>query len=850
MKKAFSARIDMGERVSYLRHRSGFALLLILTILMAPLLGQNPRTTPSKKSKVVKTAQKPSIPQILILPDGEVIPLSDVVPRAEAAQKQLQQMLTKIRTPEITQAADSLSRVSKRVSESAGEAEKAIKSAASPLQLTEIRIPWVRNRAELESVSGVVARYTKTVEDFSRQSQAERKTWDAIAKAAIAARLPAALVARVTITQTTASQVEAAFLQESNNLIELQVQLSESSKAVDDLIEQLNIAEAAMREQIFVLESPPLWASPIVGDWPKTKQHIADYVSSAINRSKPFIHANRSKLFFYLLFWCAVLMFVVHLGKKDLSGRETGIDSHYFVSLRHPYAITFLLALAWFGLAFTRQPPELARLLRILTAIPVVLIARSLVGRELRPFIVALAVVYGTESMSLALFGGTPLRRVISLLISSVVVAGLAYALRKGKPLRGFVEERLSTPALIWLHFATLLVAISIPTNIIGNISFADVLTFGTITSTYWALLLYVLYSASVTIVAAVTASDLGRKSRAIDLHGEIVNRTAASYLKMICVLAWVVGSLFSFQLYNETIAGVKNLIIRKWQLGAISISLMDVLLFCLVLMASSIIAKFIRFMLNEEILPRASIQPGVAQAGSRLTYSGLLILGMFLAFGAAGLELSKLTLLTGAFGVGLGFGLQNVVSNFVSGIILSLEQPMKIGDYVEVDGRLGEVTAIGFRSSTVRTFEGANVIVPNSDLVTKSFVNWSLTGNIRRTDIQINVAYGTDTIRVSQLLRAILMTHPDVHHRPTPEITLDQFGESALNFTIRFWSKLDDRIRIRSEINTEICEQLTKNGIVIPFPQRDVNLKLEAGIQGDLLPIGAKAKSVSAGAE
>jgi small-conductance mechanosensitive channel len=218
-----------------------------------------------------------------------------------------------------------------------------------------------------------------------------------------------------------------------------------------------------------------------------------------------------------------------------------------------------------------------------------------------------------------------------------------------------------------------------------------------------------------------------------------------------------------------------------------------------------------------------------------------VLILGIFFAFGAAGLELSKLTLLTGAFGVGLGFGLQNVVSNFVSGVILSLERPMKVGDIIEADNLSGEVSNIGIRSSTVRTFEGGDVVVPNSDLVTKSFVNWSLRDYLRRTDIPIRVAYGTDPRRVLEILHLLIESHAGVLEKPAPLITFDQFGENSLDFTVRFWSRLDTRVLIRSELNIQITSEFEKNGIVMPFPQRDLHLKLDGDISHLAFPVQDK---------
>jgi small-conductance mechanosensitive channel len=134
-----------------------------------------------------------------------------------------------------------------------------------------------------------------------------------------------------------------------------------------------------------------------------------------------------------------------------------------------------------------------------------------------------------------------------------------------------------------------------------------------------------------------------------------------------------------------------------------------------------------------------------VAQSGSRLIYITLVSLGLCLALAAAGVDLGRATLLTGAIRVGLGFALQNVVGNFVSGIIISLERPIQVGDTIEIGGLVGKVTAIGFRSTTVRTTDGAEVIVPNSELVGKSVVNWSLTDQLRRGELRVGVAYGTD---------------------------------------------------------------------------------------------------------
>jgi small-conductance mechanosensitive channel len=313
-----------------------------------------------------------------------------------------------------------------------------------------------------------------------------------------------------------------------------------------------------------------------------------------------------------------------------------------------------------------------------------------------------------------------------------------------------------------------------------------------------------------------------------------LVNRKIAAYLKFLNWGLWFLAVLAAFQVSTKALDAAREILYYKSKMGAISLSPLDVVLFGLVLIVSGIIAKLTRFILDEEILPRTTLDTGVAQAGSRLTYIALLIVGLILAFGAAGLELSKLTVLTGAFGVGLAFGLQNLLSNFVSGIIISLERPMKIGDLIEVPKFFGEVTAIGFRSSTVQTFDGASVIVPNTEFITQSFANWSLKERLRRTDLKLGVAHGSDPSQVLEVLTRVVIGHAQV--LPSPLITFDQFEESSLDFTVRFCSKMDARLQIQSDLNLLISDEFAKNGIKIAFPQRDVHLKLEGDASSLLL--------------
>jgi small-conductance mechanosensitive channel len=231
----------------------------------------------------------------------------------------------------------------------------------------------------------------------------------------------------------------------------------------------------------------------------------------------------------------------------------------------------------------------------------------------------------------------------------------------------------------------------------------------------------------------------------------------------------------------------------------------------------------------------------------STLARYAVLLIGFSMAVLAAGFDMSRLALMLGALGVGIGIGLQDIVNNVVSGLILLFERPVQVGDTVELGANVrGEVRRIGIRSSTVRTFEGAEVVIPNSKLVSESFVNWTLSDRQRRIEIPVGVAYGTDPERVIALLEGVVQARPEVLKAPPPTVVFDRLGESSLDFLVRAWAPDFDSARdLQGQLLLDIHRVLREAGIEIPFPQRDLHLRsLDADVKKALEPPRAPAGS------
>ena len=281
-----------------------------------------------------------------------------------------------------------------------------------------------------------------------------------------------------------------------------------------------------------------------------------------------------------------------------------------------------------------------------------------------------------------------------------------------------------------------------------------------------------------------------------------------------------------SYSALDDLQRAIASLADTSVSVGDVTITLRAVVTAAAVIVVTWLGTRLVRFVLDHEVLPRLGLRTGVPIAISTIAGYILVVVGAVLALAALGIDLTKVTLLAGALGIGVGLGLQSVVNNFASGLILMFERPINVGDQVDVAGVVGEVKRIGVRSSTIRTFQGAEIIVPNADLVSKQVTNWTLSDRARRYDIDVGVAYGADPTQVLKLLEQAAASVPEVQKQPVPLAAFTGFGDNALNFRLYAWvESVDIGIQAQNGLRTAILEALDNAGIDIPFPQRDVRI-------------------------
>ncbi len=373
--------------------------------------------------------------------------------------------------------------------------------------------------------------------------------------------------------------------------------------------------------------------------------------------------------------------------------------------------------------------------------------------------------------------------------------------------------------------------AAAVVCNVMGNVTLAAMLTEATLDSAYTGLFLLAAGNVArgwLRFVVRPTAQRLSagnqRAGGLLHVLGQLFDTTV--------FLAWVYVTLDAFRVLRPLQGWLEALFAFSLGFGSLSVTMGGVALFCVSVFLSFWLAKTVRGVLSEDVLPRMTLPRGVANSASTMTYYVLLIAGLMVALSAAGFEVSQVALVLGALSVGIGFGLQTVVNNFVSGLILMFERPIQPGDTVEISGTVGTIRDIGMRATTFTTFEGADVVVPNGMLLSEKLINWTLSTQTRRFDLPVGVAYGSDPAMVAELLAKVTQATEGVLRHPPPTVLFTGFGASSLDFSVRGWASFDDHVFVRSRLALAIHAALKEAGIEIPFPQQDLHLRsVEPGL-------------------
>lgn len=671
----------------------------------------------------------------------------------------------------------------------------------------------------------VSSRLRRVEKDLNEVDELKRKfaTFDGLARQIAA---PAPIHARIALCRTELDQFSAALTRRRSDILLLVDKLAEARGGVATMKAMTESRIIESRRRLSELSEEPIWRLQFRGR--QVLSETADHLARDGRRIRRWISANLLRIALIVVVCFGGMVFLA----LRLRRRAAPVDENDPAAIASrqigssPLAAGICVSVLAI-IAFSPQPPTVIYDLAWLLAAPA---AALVIVRMLGPS-VARTVWVLAASLALAPFvaavGALPfVERLVVILQTAPLAVVLGLDLARGRlSVQGMKSwERVGLKSVAWLLVGCLGAATA--GCLLGWVALALMLSAGALGTLGGIIVIVAAYLVLCVVLRHVLTSRTAQVLLMVREHADVVSETCLKALRAIAVLAVVFVSVEAFGMQHSLRSLLGRVFGAKATLGSISLSAGSIAGFVLVFATALLLARLLAFVLAEEVLPRFDVRRGTARAISATTRYLILLAGFVLAAGIAGIDLTTFGFIAGALGVGIGFGLQNIVSNFISGLILLFERPIQVGDVVEVSGATGVVTEIGIRASTVHTFDGAEVIVPNADLISKSVTNWTRSNSNRRFDIPVGVAYGSPLEATAQVLLVAAQRTAGILAAPAPEAFLKSFGPSALEWTLRVWVRLDESPQVLSALKRAMSEELQRGGISVPFPQRDVHVR------------------------
>jgi small-conductance mechanosensitive channel len=626
--------------------------------------------------------------------------------------------------------------------------------------------------------------------------------------------------------QSVKSQVQ----EQLNVVVSLQNQVSQQEQQISDMLLRVRQARERERGHLFEMDGRPLWEG---NDSQASEQEVSSSFRRSVIRSfksaRAFLGSHIPATFILATFYLLSLLGVFNLRRYAMRAAPTEIPAEALQVFARPYSVSLLVVLliapVGTGQKFSLMPIAVAFIFYLLHVVPVLRLLTLLIEPKLRIFLYVLAIFYVLCGVYLLVQLPKFFRREVYTLLIFAALVSFGWLARNAKINPSLKQDRKVRARSIGIFAGLVILGASLLANVVGFVSLGQVLGLTVLVGTFVAAAFLCAVRVLTFIFSTVLHSNWARSM--LEARTDAVERWSCRALSLAALLLWLRAMLRLLAVYEGVVGTLSGLIHQPIGFDGMYFTVGGALTVVFILVFGYALANGSTLLLKKIVLPKLSLNRGVPYAISTITYYVLLLVVVSAALSAAGVQLNKFTVLTGALGVGLGFGLQNVVNNFVSGLILLFERPIHVGDTVDVGGLVGEVRRIGTRSSTIVTFQGAEVIVPNNNLIANQVINWTLSSQWRRVDIPIGVAYGTDPERVIKLLVGVAESHPRVLLVRPPMAFFLGFGESALKFELRFWAAQQDTwFQLQSDVTVAVAKALREAGIEIPFPQRDLHIR------------------------
>jgi potassium efflux system protein len=699
------------------------------------------------------------------------------------------------------------------------ETDEGLASGVSDGQLQEILRRWEVQHQQLESWEIILGNRIDALNGELSVIREARESWTLTRSSAVQDNLPASLVAQVDSVLAAVELVTSSLRSRLDHVLEIEGNVTFENIEVVSSQERLGKFQSAVLADRLSRLDKPLWR---LFDDDSTEQRrvgkarlveAAEISARYLSEFPGFVAVHIGLLLFLIIAFRLLGRQIARLADDDLSLTAPA------QILSVPWLPAALVSLIATDVIYPLSPDGLIAFATIVSIpITIVLIRRQLPNTlhhmlfGLGALVLFFAIIRSTAPP------GSLFDRLGMFAVALVSVLSATWFLRPGGSTDVLELSRLGRLVISASRTGLFILAVSIIADTLGYVELAHHGTKASMIAIYFGLYFYV----GALIVGGAATSFLRtgfpQRSRTIAKHTTVIQKRITSLIFLGGGVYWLYVVFETLGLSDPLFQALTDLVGRQFGLGDIEISLLDILAFVITLWISLKGAQIFRAILDEDVLGRMELPRGLPIAVSGLTFYFLVALGFAFALSAAGVPLDRLALLTGALGIGIGFGLQDMVRNFISGLILMIERPVKVGDTIEFGQQAGVIVKIGIRSSVVRVWEGADVIVPNSHLVTNEVKNWTMNDSSRRIDVNLTVAYDSDPEKVTEILLAVAKNYEGIAADPPPAVVFAGFGDRGMEFSLRTWvHDPDGWLGKRTELSVEVQKRLTDAGIEFP---------------------------------
>jgi len=727
-------------------------------------------------------------------------------------------------TPAIVAVEAGLPDMAQRIADAEIETKGVLTTASSLTALTNLTDLWAGIQADLKAWADRLRVRATDVGSVIDELQELADTWSRTREEARRTQAPIELIKRIDTALAAIATLRKNAVARRVDLLTLQVKVGELLAKAQQAHDQVTDAKTADLNTLLVPDRPPIWRT--WSDNPPLSEMGALMRDSASPQFAVFARFARDRVkpaILHLVILSVLISFALAARRQVRAWMVAGTTDPALRVHELPISTALIVTLMVSDWFYVRQPMIAVSLIGLALLLPVLRIIRQVTHPAPAASLWAIAVfLILNRFRDLALLNAPALEQEIVFIVALGATGAIVWLWRTGRLSVGTYKVPVQLSWVLVLILATASVC-----AFFGYMRLARLLGGGVLRSVFLAVALYAGLIVSMGVLGYMLRVPPLSHLHLVTRYRILIERRVSVTLWWIGAVVWLSGTLEWFSLLDDGKLLLRTVLGYKLTRGFVSISLGDVVGLIVTIWVAFLLSRFIRCALEEDVYPRLPMGRGLPYAISSLVHYVILLLGFLAALGAMGMDLNRITLLTGAFGVGVGFGLQTIVNNFVSGIILLVERPIQVGDAIQMGDLDGEVRQIGIRSTRVHTWRGAEVLVPNATLLSGNLTNWTLADRTRRIEIPVGVAYGTDPKHVMDVLTDTAASVSGVLANPAPLTLFQGFGDSTLNFEIRAWTdRFDEHTVIRSQMAVAVNDRLKAEGIEIPLPQRDVNLR------------------------